>query len=1630
MAATSEIGIKIGLQGAEQVRTQLGSVGQALGGLGDKAGTLRDQLSAVAPQLAALFSVGGIAAFVKASIDAIDKLNDIADATGSTVEEISKLEKVGKLTGTGIETISTALVKFNAALKEAKPDSGAALALKVIGVEADKLRQLDPSVALRQTALALANFADDGNKARIAQELFGKSLREVAPFLKDLAEQGEQVASVTTEQAEAAERFNKQLFALQANSAEAARKLGIELLPTLNQIAEEFSKSANNGGVAAVAIDGIRIALEAIVITGANVAFVLQAAGREIGAVAARAVALASLDFKGFRAIGDAVKEDAARARKELDDFEQRILNARQNSAAEAAAKAAADEASNAAAKKRLDDITKLQESIRLARESQSIAEQIYATILKRRDTVATELQLGRALTEAEKFSLEINEAIGKAKEKLLPADRARLEAELRGAAALVALGEQRKKQLAADLEFDRQRQEANDQIAAELVKQTDAYAAAAEANYQLSVNTKNTAEQTDLELRLLGAGNTERARALGLLQAQQAIRAKDIELARNLNLTEEQRSEILAKFSKATLAGVEDGVKRAALDDARNTFNQVSQSLSDALLNGGKSAGEALKRYFKTLILQPIIKAIVDPVALAVTGSLGLGSSAALASQASGGASLGIGSALVNLLNGSTISNAVGNAFIKFGTSDFGARLGLSSATDFGTGYTANAITSTGSTIGTALGYGGNALAGVGISNLISNGYKIGDGQLVSAVTAVASTVFGPIAGVVAGIVNRLFGRKLADVGIEGSFSSAGFDGNSYQFYQGGLFRSDKTERMPVNAALDRTLDAAIQNINTQLIGLAQAMVQPTDALRNFRQEIKVSFQGLNEQQIQDKIKEVIGTYQDSLAQAFIDSLDRSTLQRFERRLLDNLDGTATEKLKAVAEFPAEILKSFGLTRKALISTFVQGLAQADATAAGQAVADQLVSGIEASILSNATGQIFDIVNRGIVAPMLDALVTGQKISEVLSSEAIAQTIARAQAQAQALAALFNNADFRAAIEQIRTTTAGAFAQVGSVLVTVPTLTTVSRPIQQVTTAVADLGTTASATADQVERITRSLKDDLFSAENELLRVQGNAAEATARERAKAIEGYNDEQVALYDSVAAIRLRTQALRTQAELESQVASALPGVIDKFLTPDQRTVAAYQRISADLAKAGISVTAEALTSVTKQQFAAAAATIFTLGATTDETRLVILRAAGAFADLKDAAEQSNRAVLQAAVTEANQAVTTAETNLREAFNRVLANRQQAEADLRAAFERESSTLQATRDRFRDLGKTLREFADTLFDSTRTSTEGLSLLRARFTEVSTLAKGGDEASLRALPQLGRQLADATLAGAATREDALRELARINEAVLQSADSADVAATVAEDQLAQLRLQVSRLISIDSGVLSVSQAITNLQTASEAEALAREQIGSLITLNESTLSVRDAVTALSIARTTQANANSALALATPGSAQRAAIIQREATAAYAGVGQNGTTYEDAQRLVYQAAVRTGVSSGELAAATGVSQAEILQAVRALGLPAFANGGRYMGGLALVGEQGPELIAFSAPGQVYSAPQTSALLDTSALLAELQRLNDEVQALRAEARATAVHTSKTADVLYRATDGGNDYLQTKVAA
>ena len=190
--------------------------------------------------LAAGLSVGAVTSWITSTNDALLAIKDLAEGTGSSVEQISALENALRANNRTLADAQPILVKFNGALKEADGKNGISQALAAIGLSAEELRRVDPVTALQQVGRALQGFNDDGNKARLVQELFGKSVAEVIPFLNDLADSQLTATDGIRQATEEADKFEKNLAKLKTEATDLARVLAGPVVEGLNKMFDAF----------------------------------------------------------------------------------------------------------------------------------------------------------------------------------------------------------------------------------------------------------------------------------------------------------------------------------------------------------------------------------------------------------------------------------------------------------------------------------------------------------------------------------------------------------------------------------------------------------------------------------------------------------------------------------------------------------------------------------------------------------------------------------------------------------------------------------------------------------------------------------------------------------------------------------------------------------------------------------------------------------------------------------------------------------------------------------------------------------------------------------------------------------------------------------------------------------------------------------------------------------------------------------------------------------------------------------------------------------------------------------------------------------------------------------------------
>ena len=90
------------LSADDRTRAAFDSARRNLDGLTGVAGKLNSVLGAVGVGA----SLGGLATFVKGSIDAADNMRDLAIATGTSVEALARYQLAAKQSGTDIETVA------------------------------------------------------------------------------------------------------------------------------------------------------------------------------------------------------------------------------------------------------------------------------------------------------------------------------------------------------------------------------------------------------------------------------------------------------------------------------------------------------------------------------------------------------------------------------------------------------------------------------------------------------------------------------------------------------------------------------------------------------------------------------------------------------------------------------------------------------------------------------------------------------------------------------------------------------------------------------------------------------------------------------------------------------------------------------------------------------------------------------------------------------------------------------------------------------------------------------------------------------------------------------------------------------------------------------------------------------------------------------------------------------------------------------------------------------------------------------------------------------------------------------------------------------------------------------------
>lgn len=196
-------------------------------------------------------SIAAFAASMRSTISDIAALDDASEQTGASVEELSSLLNTLSPSGVSLDTITTAMGRLTKAMTNADDETkGAGEAFDLLGVKTrDAAGNLRPAESvLQDVARALDTYKDGSNKTALAIAIFGKSGAQLLPMLKDLANTTREAATVTTEQAAAAEKAEKSLNRLGREMTNLRQEAANELVPALIEVLNKLRSIATISG--------------------------------------------------------------------------------------------------------------------------------------------------------------------------------------------------------------------------------------------------------------------------------------------------------------------------------------------------------------------------------------------------------------------------------------------------------------------------------------------------------------------------------------------------------------------------------------------------------------------------------------------------------------------------------------------------------------------------------------------------------------------------------------------------------------------------------------------------------------------------------------------------------------------------------------------------------------------------------------------------------------------------------------------------------------------------------------------------------------------------------------------------------------------------------------------------------------------------------------------------------------------------------------------------------------------------------------------------------------------------------------------------------------------------------------
>ena len=741
-----------------------------------------------------------------------------------------------------------------------------------------------------------------------------------------------------------------------------------------------------------------------------------------------------------------------------------------------------------------LKKTTTVRGSAAAANAEQNAYESLISSIRAKIEADNLEIAGGAALTESQRIRIKLDQDLAAGRVKLSAKNERAVRLALEELSASEASALAAKTLAKANLDAAASRDKYLTSLSSGLDKIQADIAAQEEATARMGLSKEAIAEldaaklemlATDLELQAIKAMDRNLDQQTYDALKKQAAAYRELGIAKKGGAAKEAARDMEKANAEAA---------KKAQEDWERAAEQINSSLTEALMRGFESGKDFAKNLrdtvvnmFKTMVLRPVISAIVNPIAGAVTGALGFSGAANAATG--GGGIMGMAS------NASSAYNLVSGGGAFAGALGSGFTMGMG-----GLGSMGVALEGGAAMLGSATGVS-SALAGIG--------------QIAGAL--------GPIAlgiGAIAGLASLFGSKSTQEYGAVANYSAA----SGLQTAKGGY--ENNAEWRNFGTGFGGV--AYEQGIATQVSSITQSIVMALDATaKTFGQTVGYEAAAGFASDFGEEA--TWGGLRIALQGTDLVNWNDNRESKWAPREFDSGE-------EGYKQYLAEIAQD---TRQVLLDMDLPSWADEIITSIGEAASmDQLSAALQQiGVIQTTFVQLGKTMEgfAGLTDKAFEALMKASGGFEALSANAgtyyenfyseaektaaVTRSVSDALAQV-GLAMPATRDEFRALVEsQLSLGESGAQA--------VAALLGVSGAFASVVPAAEVAG---QAIGDVLSEAMKRLQSDTAGLQIELLRAQGDTPGADAAQRAIDTSGMSAAEVAIYDYNTALRAQITSL--------------------------------------------------------------------------------------------------------------------------------------------------------------------------------------------------------------------------------------------------------------------------------------------------------------------------------------------------------------------------------------------------------------------------------------------------------------------------------------------------------------------